>query len=181
MTLSYRLLSALSRLDPSGWLARRISGKVEYRNQVDTQAEAPKATHAYGLAVDLMNDVLDDVRKGAGVNIDKVRDAVTPMIDSVMRNQDAMAWLVYLRKRDEYAYNHSIASSVWAVILGRHLGFDRSGLQTLAMGGMLLDLGKVKIPESITTKQGPLSDEEFEIMRSHVELWRGAGAQDARH
>ncbi len=168
VTLSYRLLSALSRLDPSGWLARRISGKVEYRNQVDTQAEAPNATHAYGLAVDLMNDVLDDVRKGAGVNIDKVRDAVTPMIDSVLRNQDAMAWLVYLRKRDEYAYNHSIASSVWAVILGRHLGFDRTGLQTLAMGGMLLDLGKVKIPDSITSKQGPLSDEEFEIMRGHV-------------
>ncbi len=103
------------------------------------------------------------------------------MIDSVLRNQDAMAWLVYLRKRDEYAYNHSIASSVWAVILGRHLGFDRNGLQTLAMGGMLLDLGKVKIPESITAKEGPLTDEEFEIMRSHVCLWRGTGSQDPRH
>ena len=143
---------------------------MQYRNQVDTRTEAPRATHAYGIAVDLMNDVLADVRKGSGINVDKVREAVLPMIDSVLRNQDAMAWLVYLRKRDEYAYNHSIATSVWAVILGRHLGFDRSGLQTLAMGGMLLDVGKVKIPESISgATEGPLTEEEFEIMQRHVD------------
>ena len=39
------------------------------------------------------------------------------MIDSVLRNQNAMAWLVYLRKLDEFAYNHAVASSVWAVVM----------------------------------------------------------------
>jgi HD-GYP domain-containing protein (c-di-GMP phosphodiesterase class II) len=167
--LSYRLLSALSRVEPSGWLARRISGRVEYRNTVDTRSEAPKAAHAYGVAVDYLNQIFEHVRKGEHIEVDKIREAAGPMIDSVLRNQDAMAWLVTLRKRNEYAYNHSIASSVWAVILGRHLGFDRSGLQTLAMGGMLLDLGKAKIPESIVRKEGPLNEQEFEIMQQHVE------------
>jgi HD-GYP domain-containing protein (c-di-GMP phosphodiesterase class II) len=90
------------------------------------------------------------------------------MIDSVLRNQDAMAWLVYLRKRDEYAYHHSIASSVWAVILGRHLGFDRQGLDTLAIGGMLLDIGKAKLPESLTARDGKLSPAEYEAIKKHV-------------
>lgn len=167
--MSYRLLSALSNLEPTGWLARRISGRIEYRNQVDTRSEAPKAAHAYGVAVDYMDQVFEHVRKGERIEVDKIREAAGPMIDSVLRNQDAMAWLVTLRKRDEYTYNHSIASSVWAVILGRHLGFDRTGLQTLAMGGMLLDLGKAKIPESIVAKAGPLTEQEFEIMQQHVD------------
>jgi len=81
-----------------------------------------------------------------------------------------MAWLVYLRKRDEYAWHHSIATSVWAVILGRHLGFDRQGLDTLAMGGMLLDIGKAKLPEELVNRNGPLKPDEYEAMKKHVAL-----------
>ncbi len=168
-SLRYRLLSALSRFDRTGRLERQANGQVVYENKVSTRQEAPRATHAYGIAVDTMNEVLEDIRKGSAIDLDRIKTSVTPMIDSVLRNQDAMAWLVYLRKRDEYAYNHSIASSVWAVILGRHLGFDRSGIQTLAMGGMLLDVGKVKIPASIIAKEGPLSEEEQQIMQMHVD------------
>ncbi|RMF98262.1 MAG: HD-GYP domain-containing protein [Gammaproteobacteria bacterium] len=168
-SLRYRLLSKLSRFDRTGWLERQANGQVVYQNKVSTRQEAPRATHAYGIAVDTMNEVLEEIRKGSAIDLDRIKTAVTPMIDSVLRNQDAMAWLVYLRKRDEYAYNHSIASSVWAVILGRHLGFDRNGIQTLAMGGMLLDVGKVKIPASIISKQGPLTEEEHQIMQMHVD------------
>lgn len=168
-TLKTRLVRALSRVDPTGRMAERINAARQYENTVPTREEAPQAAHAYGLAVDSMNDVINDLRKGDGIQVDKIKAAVSPMIDSVLRNQDAMAWLVTLRKRDEYAYNHSIATSVWALVLGRHLGFDRNGLQTLAMGGILLDIGKVAIPESITAKAGPLTDEEAEIVQMHVE------------
>lgn len=168
ITLKTRLLRSLSRMDPTGRLAEKVNGARHYDNKVSTQEEAPAAAHAYGLAVDAMNEVIHDLRKGGGIQVDKIKDAVSPMIDSVLRNQDAMAWLVTLRKRDEYAYNHSIATSVWALVLGRHLGFDRNGLQILAMGGILLDIGKVAIPESITNKEGPLTEEEAEIMQAHV-------------
>ncbi len=169
MSLGRRVMNSLSRLDPTGTLAVRLNQQTQYRNTVSTRAEAPRAISAYEGALGKMDEVFKDIRQGSGVQVDKVKQAVTPMIDSVMRNQDAMAWLVYLRKRDEYAYNHSIASSVWAVILGRHLGFDRHGLTTLAMGGVLLDIGKAKIPSSITMKEGPLDEEEINIMRMHVE------------
>ncbi|GIK36122.1 MAG: hypothetical protein AMXMBFR45_26470 [Gammaproteobacteria bacterium] len=167
-TLAGRLMRAVTRLDPTGALAARVDGHREYRNQVSTAREAPQAIRAYDAAVATMNEVLVHIRKGAGVDVEKVQTAVKPMIDSVLRNQDAMAWLVYLRKRDEYAYHHSIASSVWAVILGRHLGFDRQGLDTLAMGGMLLDIGKAKLPESLVSREGKLSAGEFDAVRKHV-------------
>jgi HD-GYP domain-containing protein (c-di-GMP phosphodiesterase class II) len=166
-TLTGRLMRAVSELDPTGTVAGRFSHR-EYRNKVPTRKEAPQSIRAYDAAVVTMQEVLVHVRKGAGVDVEKVQTAIQPMIDSVLRNQDAMAWLVYLRKRDEYSYRHSIASSVWAVILGRHLGFDRQGLDTLAMGGMLLDIGKAKLPESIINREGKLSPAEYEAVKKHV-------------
>jgi HD-GYP domain-containing protein (c-di-GMP phosphodiesterase class II) len=167
-SLAGRMMRAITWLDPGGKMAAHLSGSREYRNTVPTRTEAPQSIRAYDAALVTMQEVLLHVRKGAGVDVEKVQTAVKPMIDSVLRNQDAMAWLVYLRKRDEYAYHHSIASSVWAVILGRHLGFDRAGLDTLAMGGMLLDIGKAKVPEALLSRQGKLSAAELEVMRRHV-------------
>ena len=120
------------------------------------------------IAMGQMQSVLECLKNDGDITIDSVEQAVSPMIDSVLRNQNAMAWLVYLRKQDEYAYNHAVASSVWAVILGRHLGFDRDSLNTLAMGGILLDVGKTKIPDSIINKAETLTQQERAIMETHV-------------
>ncbi len=163
-----RMMRVVTRLDPTGKVAQKFNRHREYRNTVPTRKEAPQSIRSYDSAVVTMQEVLDHVRKGAGVDVEKVQTAVRPMIDSIMRNQDAMAWLVYLRKRDEYAYHHSIASSVWAVILGRHLGFDRQGLDTLAMGGMLLDIGKAKLPEEMMGRAGALSETEYHTVTRHV-------------
>jgi len=168
LTVFGRLMRLVSRFDPTGLMVARLSAQRHYRNQVATGREAPHAIRAYDGAVATMSGVLAQVRAGAGINVDTVRAAAAPLIDSVLRNQDAMAWLVYLRKREEYAGNHSIGSAVWAVILGRHLGFDREGLETLAMGGMLLDIGKARMPESLTDRAGRLRPAEVEAMRKHV-------------
>lgn len=167
-TMVARMMRAACALDPSGILAAYADGRGI--NRVPTAREIPEAIRAYDSAVSTMNEVLAGIRDGMALDAAKVQVAVKPMIDSVLRNQDAMAWLAYLRKRDEYAYQHSIASSVWAVILGRHLGFDRQGLDALAMGGMLLDIGKARLPDSINSKAGKLTAEDFEVLKKHVPL-----------
>ncbi len=170
LTLGARLLESVTRLDPTGLVASRLQGHRQYRNRVATRKEAPSAIRAYDAAVNDMNDVLDDVRRGAGIDVEKIRAAVRPIVDSVLRNQDAMGWLVHLRKREEYNYHHSVGSAVWAVVLGRHLGFDRKGLDALAMGGALLDVGKAKLPEQLLAKSCDLSGEDLAEFRRHVEL-----------
>lgn len=168
LTTPQKLIRAAAHLDPTGILLNYLNRPKSYKNVVPTAKEAPRAADAYENAMVQMQTVLNDVRMGAGINIETVRQAVSPMVDSVLRNQNAMAWLIYLRKLDEFAYNHAVASSVWAVIMGRHLGFDRHSLNTLAMGGLLLDIGKTKIPDSIVHKPDRLTQEEHAIMAMHV-------------
>ncbi|MCC7257231.1 MAG: HD-GYP domain-containing protein [Gammaproteobacteria bacterium] len=163
-----RLMRLVTQLDPTGTVAARLADHRHYRNVVPTRKEAPQAIRAFDGAVATMTDVLVHVRKGAGVDVEKVQAAVQPVVDSILRNQDAMAWLVYLRKREEYAHHHSVACAVWAVILGRHLGFERQGLETLAMGGMLLDIGKARLPDSLLQRDSELSPAEYEAVKKHV-------------
>ncbi|NOR20161.1 MAG: DUF3391 domain-containing protein [Xanthomonadales bacterium] len=168
-SLARRIASLIASLDPSGTLNDRMSGIRSYRNRVTISQEAPQARTAYRAAVQTVNAVLEHVEAGRGVDLENVQNAVSPVIESVMRNPDAMVWLVTLQKRDEYSYHHSIASSVWAVVLGRHLGFDSRSLETLAIGGMLLDVGKARLPPELLQKEGDLSAYEINLLRQHVD------------
>jgi HD-GYP domain-containing protein (c-di-GMP phosphodiesterase class II) len=165
-----RIMRAVTQLDPTGQVAARFSGHRAYRNSVPTRREAPAAIRAYDTALAIMTQMLAEIRAGAGIDVVQLEQAARPLVDSILRNQDAMAWLVVLRKREEYPNHHSIASAVWAAILGRHLGFDRANLDTLALGGLLLDVGKARVPETLTGREGRLNDNEFATMMSHVRL-----------
>lgn len=169
-TVGQRLAWLICRILPLGWLRSRLGEGRQYRSLVSTREEAPQALKAHETATTILGSVLETVRDGGTVDVEQVRGAVSPMIDSVLRNPDTMSWLVTLKKRDEYTYKHSIASSVWAVVLGRHLGFDRESLEILAVGGMLLDIGKTRIPDSVLSKQGQLTDFECKMIRDHVAL-----------
>ena len=165
-----RLALRLAGIDPTGTISQRLCGVQGYKYKTSTRDEAPAAASSYNNAVNIMNDVLNQVRDGNPVNVETVRSAVTPMIDSMLRNPDAMSWFVSLQKQDEYSYQHSIATSVWAVVLGRHLGFDRQSLDKLAIGGMLMDIGKTRLPQEMLQKAGKLNAHELDLMLQHVDF-----------
>jgi putative nucleotidyltransferase with HDIG domain len=92
------------------------------------------------------------------------------MVESVIRNPDACVWLARLRTADTYTYQHSVGASIWAVALGRQLGLPKVDLQRLALGALLFDVGKLKIPQELLQKRERLSRGEFELLKSHVEF-----------
>jgi len=167
--LGRQLLAVLTRLDPSGQLATRFSRDLA-PCPVPLSREAPRALAAYDDAVAALSAVSTEVRQGQALDVSKLLEVIGPMTDSLLRNHDAMAWLVLTRQPDQQSYEPSTGPAVWAVMLGQHLGFEREDLETLALGGMLLDIGMARIPPSILAHDGEPSDVEIEIMRKHVEL-----------
>lgn len=140
---------------------------------VDTEKLGKELERAQGIrknASAAVTQMMDSIRNGHSLDVPQLEEVVDPLVDSVLRNRDAMAWLTRIRATDEYVYQHSIGSSVWAVVFGRHLGFDKETLVAVGLGGMLLDIGKTKIPLEILKKCGPLTPEETKLMRRHVEF-----------
>ena len=55
-------------------------------------------------------------------------------------------------------------------MFGRHLGFDREGLTDLAIGGLLLDIGNLRVPADILDAKGELTQQQRLTLSQHVEL-----------
>jgi putative nucleotidyltransferase with HDIG domain len=75
-----------------------------------------------------------------------------------------------MRKYDDLTYVHSLNVALIASVLGRWLGIKDEDEKNLFVAGMLHDIGKVKIPKEILTKPGKLTDNEYSIMKKHVNL-----------
>ncbi|MBT8084049.1 MAG: DUF3391 domain-containing protein [Woeseia sp.] len=141
-----------------------------YVNTEQLGQELARAKDIEKNATKAVADVLDGVRNGETLSVPRLEEVVDPLVDSVLRNPDAMSWLMRIRETNEYIYQHSIGASVWAVVFGRHLGFDKETLNAIGLGGMLLDVGKTKLPADLLIKPGRLTKEEAIQMKKHVEL-----------
>lgn len=142
---------------------------VRHVDTATVHEELPRAREAYAQASNLAAKILDDVKSGRKVSIEDVHHAVVPVVQSVLRNADAYFWVTALRKRDAYEYSHAIHCSLLAAAFGRHMGFTEDVLVNLATGGLLMDIGKTEVDETLLSRPGPLTSEETEAVRRHVE------------
>ncbi len=112
--------------------------------------------------------VIEDIRRERKVDLEKINEAVDSMVESVTKSPDALIWLTRLKNRDSYAYDHGIDVSIYMLSFGRHLGYSRTDMHVLGMAGLLLDVGKLRMPMELLEKRSRLSPAEFEFMKSHV-------------
>jgi diguanylate cyclase (GGDEF)-like protein/putative nucleotidyltransferase with HDIG domain len=70
--------------------------------------------------------------------------------------------------KDHYTQGHSQKVSAYAALIAEALEMKDAEIEEIRLGGVLHDIGKVGIPETILNKSGPLNPEEWETMKSHV-------------
>ena len=90
------------------------------------------------------------------------------LIDSLEEAETILFALAQtVEQRDVYTGQHCQRLAVASVMLGEALGLSHADLTALYRGGYLHDIGKISIPDAILFKQGLLSEQEWEVMRSH--------------
>jgi len=75
-----------------------------------------------------------------------------------------------IEAKDPQTEGHCDRLSKCAVALGRRMGLPEDQLVALRRGGMVHDLGKTAVPERILQKAGPLTEEEWAVMKKHPEI-----------
>ena len=108
-----------------------------------------------------------EARLGRAIDAESFMPLVQEISDSVIRNPGAIVSLARLKTQDDYSYMHSVAVCALMVALGRELGFDEEQCRTAGTAGLLHDVGKALMPLDILNKPGKLTDQEFDVMRSH--------------
>jgi len=80
--------------------------------------------------------------------------------------------LVDLARKDEYTEEHTRRVALRAVQVGEELGLPSPQLRSLAVGGLLHDIGKLRCPDEILKKPAPLTDSEYAVVCEHAEAGR---------
>ncbi len=111
-----------------------------------------------------------NLRVGKKLNIAETKTHAKSVVASVIKNPNTMIWLSRLKNQGDYTYNHSLRSSILAIVFGRYLGLNEEELISLATGVLLADIGKTKIHRSLLNSSKELTNSEKIIMKSHVEL-----------
>jgi len=135
----------------------------------DLKNEAVRARRLHGEANKVVRLVMDDIRFGQKIQMDRVEPVIDSMMESVFRNQNALLPLARLKNLDDYTFEHSVGVSALLIVFGRVMKLPKETIKELALGGLLHDVGKVQIPDAILDKPGKLTDDEFVLIQSHVD------------
>ncbi|HET7673922.1 MAG TPA: HD domain-containing phosphohydrolase, partial [Gammaproteobacteria bacterium] len=145
------------------------SRTARYQDTVPMEEELAEAKQVRQRVVTIVNDIMSAAHAGNAIDAVTLREALNPMVSSIVRNPDAMTWLAQLRERQSLVYQHAINCSVWMIVFGRSLGLDRDVLENLAMVGLLFDVGKSRLPPGLITRRPPLSPEDNALLKKHVD------------
>jgi putative nucleotidyltransferase with HDIG domain len=140
-----------------------------YEDKIDFKKELPIAAERHAVLSTTAENVMADIANNKKLALPNLRKAVNPMVESVIRNPDAFSWLTRIKSKDDYTYNHLVSTAIWSVALGRQLGLPKQDLQSLGMGGLLFDVGKMKLPEKLINNSNRFNQIEFKLVRKHVE------------
>ena len=145
-----------------------IKDKVKYEERSSVDAELPIARAAAQKAEGVLKDMFSAVQAGKALDAPRVKEAVSSMTDSVVRNPDAMLLLSKIKQKGEHTLDRALGVSIYMITFGRYLQLPREQLDLLGMLGLLQDIGKTRVPEALLDKAGTLSGAELAVCKSHV-------------
>lgn len=142
---------------------------VVYQETVSIADELPRARQVLDRSHAVLKRIVEEVQSNGVVHLEKAEEVVNELVDSMARNPNALIWLARLKDADRRAYSHSLQTGIYMVAIGLHLGLDRDELTNLSVAGMMLDVGKLRVPQHLLEKPGKLTEEEFAQVRCHVQ------------
>jgi cyclic di-GMP phosphodiesterase len=148
----------------------KIVGTTPYPEKVTVEAEFRPAATVYTQTFAAVGELLKPAAKQGGVlEAKEVKESVTRLTDSVVRNPDAMLLVTRLREKSAEAHARALQVSIYLIVFARFLQLAREELELLGLLGLLQDVGKTRLPAGLMERKGPLSAEENELAKRHVE------------
>ena len=146
-----------------------IQEPVKYETTTTLKKEIKVSRQLLDDAEIALERAFESLQEGGEADLRPVAEITRKMVASVIRHPDALLWLSRIRAHDDYIYRHSLNTSIWALVCGRHLGLNEGLLNHLGMGCLLSQVGKTVLPRSLLNHEGQFSAEDYARYRTYVE------------
>jgi HD-GYP domain-containing protein (c-di-GMP phosphodiesterase class II) len=129
-----------------------------------------RARGAFTEATRIIRGLMDDIRLGKQVDLAITKPTVEKITASVLRNSNAMTTMRRLKSLDEYTFLHSVSVCAMLASFSKVLGMELNSIHDIALGGLIHDVGKMRVAVAVLHKPGKLNPDEFKHIKSHVVL-----------
>ncbi len=126
----------------------------------------PRDVYRAGLRV--ADDLYYQASRDLPLDLKKASTVVNSLIDVMTVDKVALLGMAALKNYDEDTCHHSVNVSILSLMVGLHLQLGRPLVIALGVAAMLHDIGKVRVPQEILTKNGGLTRDEQEVVRRHT-------------
>lgn len=148
-------------------LVHLLQQEPREERQVEEVGDRVGAGTIYSRALRTVRKVFREARLGKVPSLSEVQRTVQDVLTGILKAKHTLMALTMIKGYDDYLFNHSVNVGILAMALGESLALDSPALRELGLGALLHDLGKVKVPETITRAPRKLTEEEWEIMKRH--------------
>ena len=114
-----------------------------------------------------IQNILHTLQKTGGLAMEQVHQITESVMAETLRHEEACIAMIRTRDFSPALFDHALAVSTLAVLLGRAVGLDNTTLQHLASAGLLHDAGLLNIPQVLHRPLNQLSDTELGLYQKH--------------
>jgi putative nucleotidyltransferase with HDIG domain len=165
------LNSPKKNVDTSGFpeLSKVVVEDVSTGTDVleDYEKQLKQAFNVRQKTVYTVRNMLSDIRAGRAFSIQTVVHTVEEMVEEILENNDVSLRICQLKKHSYNTYVHSVNVSVLMAAFAASLGYSKDKIIEISIGGMLHDIGKVKVPEHLLRKNAAYTMHELEQIKKH--------------
>ncbi len=166
-----KLSKSGKQIDPK--LERLMNEKARMKSRVESyqvtatiKKELKTAEKVYSNVTHAISEAISQLENGEPVRVNSVEKSVHKMVDSVIRNPDALVWMCRIRQENAHLFESSIRASVWGLVFARHLGLSRKDLKDVGAALILSAIGKSKLPRELHI--GELEESEMAAYQKHI-------------
>ena len=145
-----------------------------YYERIQASPEFAQFQTQFNQSIANLKSYLDEIAsKKKQIDVNKFLEEITNVLSQSRNPLHMFDMLQCIRQFDDLTYVHSMNVALIANVIGKWLNLSEQELITLTAAGALHDIGKLQIPIDIINKPGKLTDQEFNIIRTHPQLGLG--------
>jgi len=133
----------------------------------DAEMMKRQSKAVYFSTIRVAKDLMTRATKSSDLELRKIKRLMMTTVTLIMHEESSLLGLTNIKNFDDYTFSHSVNVAIYAVALGQRLGLPKAQLYELGICGLFHDVGKLDVPIHILNKPGPLTPEEWEVIRTH--------------
>lgn len=151
-------------------MVREAPSAPSQPQRVAAREEGPRAAVLFREATSVIKNMMEDARVGRQVEMQMLDPLAERMVQSTFRSPHALSGITRIKTKDEYTFMHCVSVAGLMTTFAMEMGLDEETIHQVAIGGMVHDIGKTLVPDAVLNKPGKLDDDEFVVMKRHVDF-----------